>query len=241
MEQEKKTKKTFAELLWGSPADYVPPAVDNQRIERIMKSGFLFGFTASDLFIFLTALLTLVFLQLEPYLIPYLEGKLGFGETPQAIEQPAPPTLLPAPPKSRPPPQPEGTPASQEQDIQVMWSYIGRHDIGDRYYLHAIVTNQNPSWIPDTITILDPATGETVGPFLLNDRPDTNICPALAESGHVYWTEGIEPAKLTQALRDAITLSHDPQTFHLTLRDPQGRREILELDEETVYCESSSE
>lgn len=49
--------------------------VDNERIERILKGRFIFGFEASDLFILLAALLTLIFLQLQPYAIPYLEGK----------------------------------------------------------------------------------------------------------------------------------------------------------------------
>ena len=43
----------------------------------MLQGGFLFGFSVSDIFIFLSSLLALVFLQLQPYLIPYLEGTLG--------------------------------------------------------------------------------------------------------------------------------------------------------------------
>lgn len=242
MDRDRKRKKTFSEILWGNPDDFVPPAVDNERIMRIMKGGFIFGFTASDLFIFLAALLTLVFLQLEPYIIPYLEGRTATAGSVQGSAQPVSPTWEPAPPATGSPTlSQESTDTPQQQAIRIAWSFIGRHDIGDRYYLHAIIRSQSPSWIPETIEVIDPSTGESSGPFPLNDRPDTNICPQLAESGHVYWTEGIKPAKLTPALKDAITLIHDPQTFRLTLRGPQARREIVELEEETVYCESSSE
>ena len=61
--------------------------VDNERIEKLMKGGFLFGFSGSDLFILLAALLTLIFFQLQPYLIPYLEGQLGYEPTTQAARE----------------------------------------------------------------------------------------------------------------------------------------------------------
>lgn len=71
-------KKPFWDKF-TSQFDTSSPKVDNEKIERLMKGGFLFGFTVSDLLIILSAFLTLVFLQLKPYLIPYLEGTLGKG------------------------------------------------------------------------------------------------------------------------------------------------------------------
>jgi len=53
--------------------------VDNQRIENLVKKGFLFGFSGLDIFIVLAAILALLFLQIKPYLIPYLEQNL-FGD-----------------------------------------------------------------------------------------------------------------------------------------------------------------
>jgi hypothetical protein len=73
-------EKSNKQLLWDKITDKFKknaPQVDNQRIERLMQGGFIFGFTASDLLILLSAFLTLVFLQLQPYIIPYLEGTLG--------------------------------------------------------------------------------------------------------------------------------------------------------------------
>lgn len=64
--------------------------VDNERIKRILKGGFLFGLTASDLFILLAASLAIVFLQFEPYTTPFLEGQGQKRSTPQISEPPAP-------------------------------------------------------------------------------------------------------------------------------------------------------
>jgi len=49
--------------------------IDNERIEQILQGRLIFGFSGSDLFILLAAFLTLIFLQLQPYVIPFLEGK----------------------------------------------------------------------------------------------------------------------------------------------------------------------
>jgi hypothetical protein len=72
--------------------------VDNERIEQIMKGGFLFGFTISDCFILLSAILTVAFLQLQPYAIPYLES-LGQSRPPTQIikDSVTTPTLTSAP------------------------------------------------------------------------------------------------------------------------------------------------
>jgi hypothetical protein len=92
MNQENLTKSQkifdkFSSRLQESPTY----RVDNERIEKIMKGGFLFGFTTSDLFILLAAFLTVVFLQLEPYAIPYLEGDTQRKSTTQVIGEPTTP------------------------------------------------------------------------------------------------------------------------------------------------------
>lgn len=72
---------THKQTLWDKVAEGLTrnkrTEVDNERIERILHGGSLFGFTIIDLFIFLSAILALIFLQLQPYLIPYLEGTMG--------------------------------------------------------------------------------------------------------------------------------------------------------------------
>ena len=79
MVQEQKIRTAIAEFLWGKVDFYNLPKVDNQKVEKLLKGGYLFGFTASDLLIILSAILTLIFLQIQPYLIPYLEGRLDLS------------------------------------------------------------------------------------------------------------------------------------------------------------------
>lgn len=79
MVQEQKQRKTLAEHLWGRIELDKLPKVDNEKVEKLLKGGYLFGFTASDLLIILSAILTLFFLQIQPYLIPYLEGRLDLS------------------------------------------------------------------------------------------------------------------------------------------------------------------
>jgi len=64
--------------------------IDNERIEQILKGRLIFGFSGSDLFILLAAFLTLIFLQLQPYVIPFLEGKpMGTQALIETGEEPA--------------------------------------------------------------------------------------------------------------------------------------------------------
>ncbi|OGY16823.1 MAG: hypothetical protein A2785_03595 [Candidatus Chisholmbacteria bacterium RIFCSPHIGHO2_01_FULL_49_18] len=74
--------------------------IDNERIEQILKGRFIFGFSGSDLFILLAAFLTLIFLQLQPYVIPYLEGKpMGTQALIETGENPAAQASMSAEPK----------------------------------------------------------------------------------------------------------------------------------------------
>ena len=77
MQVEVKKRKQLWEILWGPVTSSKIPKVDNERVEKLLKGGYLFGFTAIDLLIILSSILTIIFLQLKPYLIPYLEGSLG--------------------------------------------------------------------------------------------------------------------------------------------------------------------
>lgn len=76
---EVKKRKQLWEILWGPATGANIPKVDNEHVAKLLKGGYIFGFSASDLLIILSAILTLIFLQLQPYLIPYLEGNLDVG------------------------------------------------------------------------------------------------------------------------------------------------------------------
>jgi len=61
--------------------------VDAQRIERL-KRGFLFGFSAIDLFILLAALLTVIILQLGPKILELSETQSQLTEETEKIGKP---------------------------------------------------------------------------------------------------------------------------------------------------------
>lgn len=123
--------------------------------------------------------------------------------------------------------------------IWLSWSFIGRHDIGDNYYLHVIVRDSAYQFEPETIEVIDPATGQSVGPYELNDRPDTNVCPQLVDDGRVFWTEGIDREQLPPLFQDFIT--RDPRIFRVTVREITGEREVIDIVERPGVCESTSQ
>lgn len=123
--------------------------------------------------------------------------------------------------------------------IGLAWSFIGLHNNGDNFYLHVVVMDDAYQFEPETIEVIDPATGQSVGPYELNDRQDTNVCPQLVEDGRVFWTEGIDASQLPPVFQDFIT--YDPRIFRLTIREITGESEVIDFVEPPGVCESVSE
>lgn len=133
-------------------------------------------------------------------------------------------------------PSPSGTAI---RSLELWWGFRGSHRTEDKYYLYVVVLEEDIGFVPIAIEIIDPATQNAVGPFVLSDRLDSYICPHLAERGHVYWTEGIEASKLLPSFKDFIT--SEPQIFRVTIQRPKNTRDIIEITEIPGTCDSSSE
>lgn len=135
----------------------------------------------------------------------------------------------------------EATPtADPKMEAILLWgSYLGLHNNGDNFFLHVVVRDGAYQFEPESIEVIDPATGQSVGPYELHDLADTDLCPWLVDYGRVFVTEGIDAHQLPPVFQEFITL--DPRIFRVTVREITGEREIVDIAEIPGVCESTSQ
>jgi hypothetical protein len=184
MNQENLTKpQKIFDKFSVRPQETPTYRVDNERIERIMKGGFLFGFTASDLFILLAAFLTIVFLQLQPYAIPYLEGHTQRKSTIQVIKEPTTPI------KSQP--VATSSPQNQQEQTSTEGAVPNRKLDKNRTYCKSprpqVCTQEcliGPPFICGSdgktyCTVCQACSNPNVAWYVLQDEPCADIFPSL--------------------------------------------------------------
>ena len=135
----------------------------------------------------------------------------------------------------------EATPTANPkmEAILVWWSYLGLHNNGDNFFLHVVVRDGAYQFEPESIEVIDPATGQSVGPYELHDRADTAPCPWLVDYGRVFVTEGIDAHQLPSVFQEFIT--YDPRIFRVTFREITGEQEVVDIAEIPGVCESTSQ
>lgn len=162
--------------------------VNNERIEKILKGRFLFGFTASDLFILLSAFLTIIFLQLEPHAIPFLE-RLGQNiPTTQIIKEPetSTPTLT-----TEPTATPSAQPEEKKTESTTSGEENGETKEGIRVYCESprprVCTQEciiGPPYICGSdgkthCTVCQACAKPEVEWYVFQDEPCADIVPSL--------------------------------------------------------------
>ena len=130
--------------------------------------------------------------------------------------------------------------ANPKMEAILLWgSYLGLHNNGDNFFLHVVVRDGAYQFEPESIEVIDPATGQSVGPYELHDLADTDLCPWLVDYGRVFVTEGIDAHQLPPVFQEFITL--DPRIFRVTVREITGEREVVDIAEIPGVCESTSQ
>ena len=188
-----------------------------------------------------------IFIALALVLVSACVGQVPEGP----VETPAPkPSALPTAspvdnltvePSGSQEPQLEAAPtANPKMEAILVWgSYLGLHNNGDNFFLHVVVRDGAYQFEPESIEVIDPATGQSVGPYELHDLADTDLCPWLVDYGRVFVTEGIDAHQLPPVFQEFIT--YDPRIFRVTVREITGQREVIDIVEPPGVCESTSQ
>jgi len=188
-----------------------------------------------------------IFIALALVLVSACVGQVPEGP----VETPAPkPSALPTAspvdnltvePSGSQEPQLEATPtANPKMEAVLLWgSYLGLHNNGDNFFLHVVVRDGAYQFEPESIEVIDPATGQSVGPYELHDLADSDLCPWLVDYGRVFVTEGIDAHQLPPVFQEFITL--DPRIFRVAVRETTREQQVLDIVERPGVCVSTSQ